>query len=64
WEVSVRHIYREGNFLAYSIVAKGHSLSFGTHSVEASDPVMAHWITYDRLRSSQTSVDNNVYFLY
>ncbi|CAN1860132.1 Putative ribonuclease H protein At1g65750 [Linum perenne] len=35
WEVSIRHIYREGNFLADSLAAKGHSLSFGTHLVEA-----------------------------
>ncbi|CAN1196442.1 hypothetical protein LINPERHAP2_LOCUS43571 [Linum perenne] len=34
--------YREGNFLVYSIVTKGHGLSFGTHPVEASNPVVAH----------------------
>ncbi|CAN1256142.1 Putative ribonuclease H protein At1g65750 [Linum perenne] len=53
WDVTLHHIYRESNFLADSLAAKGHSLSFGTHSVETSDPAVARWCAYDRLRSSQ-----------
>ncbi|CAN1142201.1 Putative ribonuclease H protein At1g65750, partial [Linum perenne] len=53
WEVSLTHVYRESNFLADSLAAKGHVSSFGTHLVEESDPAVAPWIAYDRLRSSQ-----------
>ncbi|CAN1746203.1 Putative ribonuclease H protein At1g65750 [Linum perenne] len=53
WEVTINHIFRESNFLADSLAAKGHSVPLGTHAVEASDPTVARWCAYDRSRSSQ-----------
>ncbi|CAN1142403.1 Putative ribonuclease H protein At1g65750, partial [Linum perenne] len=53
WEVSIEHIFREINFLADSLAAKGHSFTFGTHFVESSNPAVAHWIAYDRMRWSR-----------
>ncbi|CAN1853507.1 Putative ribonuclease H protein At1g65750, partial [Linum perenne] len=53
WEVSIEHIFRESNFLADSLAAKGHSFTFGTHFVESSNPAVAHWIAYDRMRWSR-----------
>ncbi|CAN1143084.1 Putative ribonuclease H protein At1g65750 [Linum perenne] len=53
WIVSLSHVYRESNFLADSLAALGHASPFGTHFIEASDPSVASWHAYDRLRSSQ-----------
>ncbi|CAN1264868.1 Putative ribonuclease H protein At1g65750 [Linum perenne] len=53
WEVTLDHIFRESNFLADSLAAKGQKAPFGTHIVETSDSVVARWSAYDCLRSSQ-----------
>ncbi|CAN0860802.1 Putative ribonuclease H protein At1g65750, partial [Linum grandiflorum] len=53
WEVKLFHVYREGNCLADHLAGRGHGLPLGTHHVDVSDPAVASWIAYDRLRSSQ-----------
>ncbi|CAN0842043.1 Putative ribonuclease H protein At1g65750, partial [Linum grandiflorum] len=53
WEVKLFHVYREGNCLADHLVGRGHGLPLGTHPVDVSDPAVASWLAYDRLRSSQ-----------
>ncbi|CAN0906369.1 Putative ribonuclease H protein At1g65750, partial [Linum grandiflorum] len=53
WDVRINHIYREGNCLADYLAGRGHSLPLGTHNIAVSDPAVASWIAYDRLRSSQ-----------
>ncbi|CAN1163136.1 Putative ribonuclease H protein At1g65750 [Linum perenne] len=53
WEVKMQHIYREGNFLADHLANIGHLFPFGLHLIDSSTPAVAHWIAYDRLRSSQ-----------
>ncbi|CAN0896461.1 hypothetical protein LINGRAHAP2_LOCUS18505, partial [Linum grandiflorum] len=50
---SISYIYREGNCLADYLASRRHGLPLGTHSVNVSDPAVATWIIYDRLRSSQ-----------
>ncbi|CAI0429676.1 unnamed protein product, partial [Linum tenue] len=47
WEVSVNHVYREGNRCADFLADQGHNFSFGFHSFPISDPMLYHWILYD-----------------
>ncbi|CAN1151625.1 Putative ribonuclease H protein At1g65750 [Linum perenne] len=53
WEVKIQHIYREGNFLADHVANIGHLFPFGLHLIDGGTPALAHWIAYDRMRSSQ-----------
>ncbi|CAN1137885.1 hypothetical protein LINPERPRIM_LOCUS23146 [Linum perenne] len=46
-EVHIKHIYRENNFLADFLANKGNNLRFSLHTIDHSNPVMAHWIAYD-----------------
>ncbi|CAI0419974.1 unnamed protein product [Linum tenue] len=47
WEVVIRHIYREANFLADCLAHKGHLLDPGTCSVTCMDPDIERWLLYD-----------------
>ncbi|CAL1355244.1 unnamed protein product [Linum trigynum] len=47
WEVTIEHIYREGNCCADYLASRGHVLPFGLHEVENSDPMLSYWIMYD-----------------
>ncbi|CAI0428343.1 unnamed protein product [Linum tenue] len=47
WEVTIEHIYREGNCCADYLASRGHVLPFGLHEVESSDPMLSYWIMYD-----------------
>ncbi|CAN1797499.1 Putative ribonuclease H protein At1g65750 [Linum perenne] len=53
WEVKIQHVYREGNFLADHLANIGHLFPFGLQLIDGSTPAVAHWIAYDRMRSSQ-----------
>ncbi|CAN0829758.1 Putative ribonuclease H protein At1g65750 [Linum grandiflorum] len=46
WEISIIHIYREGNFMADSLANEGHSLSFGLHLLDDRHPAVARWLAY------------------
>ncbi|CAN1791724.1 Putative ribonuclease H protein At1g65750, partial [Linum perenne] len=62
WEVSLTHIYKESNFMADSLAAKGHVSLFGTHLVEEGDPFVAPWIAYDRLNLGWCCARCNFFF--
>ncbi|CAI0451814.1 unnamed protein product [Linum tenue] len=47
WEVVIRHIYREANFLADCLAHKGHLLYPGAFSVTCMDPDVERWLLYD-----------------
>ncbi|CAN0913954.1 hypothetical protein LINGRAHAP2_LOCUS28248 [Linum grandiflorum] len=40
--------------LADYLAGRGRSLPLRTHNIVVSDPVVASWIAYDHLRSSQS----------
>ncbi|CAN1157675.1 hypothetical protein LINPERPRIM_LOCUS27371, partial [Linum perenne] len=52
-EVKIQHIYKEGNCLADHLANIGHLFHLCLHLIDSSTPVVAHWLAYDRLRSSQ-----------
>ncbi|CAI0385762.1 unnamed protein product [Linum tenue] len=42
-----RHVYREANFAADFLAAKGHLVDFGTHLFNVYDPELEHWLLHD-----------------
>ncbi|CAL1403785.1 unnamed protein product [Linum trigynum] len=49
WNVEMKHIFRECNFAADFLSNKGHSLSFGSHLFNVSDPNLCYWLFYDNM---------------
>ncbi|CAI0378960.1 unnamed protein product [Linum tenue] len=47
WDVRVSHVYREANFAADFLAAKGHLVDFGTHLFNVYDPELEHWLLHD-----------------
>ncbi|CAI0390754.1 unnamed protein product [Linum tenue] len=48
WEESVSHIYREGNQCVDALAKRGHSLPFGFHRIEVSDPGLCNLLLYQQ----------------
>ncbi|CAL1413103.1 unnamed protein product [Linum trigynum] len=53
WRVRISHVYRECNFAADYLASKGHSVDFGTHMFDVSDPGLTKWINYDVMGVAQ-----------
>ncbi|CAL1413056.1 unnamed protein product [Linum trigynum] len=53
WNVEMKHIFRECNFAADFLANKGHSLSFGSHLFNVSDPNLCYWLFYDNMGISR-----------
>ncbi|CAI0548391.1 unnamed protein product, partial [Linum tenue] len=47
WEVSLSHVYREGNKCANYIASRGHMSPLGFQSFPVSDLTLVSWIMYD-----------------
>ncbi|CAN0914933.1 hypothetical protein LINGRAHAP2_LOCUS28833 [Linum grandiflorum] len=46
-EVTLNHIYREANCVAYYLANLGHSFVFGFHIFDTPDRGLSHWLCYD-----------------
>ncbi|CAI0382345.1 unnamed protein product [Linum tenue] len=53
WEVSLTHIYREGNKCADYIASQGHQLPLGYSMFPITDTTLVSWILYDTLGLSE-----------
>ncbi|CAN1219837.1 hypothetical protein LINPERPRIM_LOCUS1715 [Linum perenne] len=49
----ISHVFRESNHVADHLANRGHSVSFGFHVVEHSDPNLCYWLHYDQLGISE-----------
>ncbi|CAI0429938.1 unnamed protein product [Linum tenue] len=58
WDVSISHVYREGNRTADFLANLGHSLTFGTHHVDVCCSDLCRWLDYDVMGISQTRIIN------
>ncbi|CAN1822383.1 Putative ribonuclease H protein At1g65750 [Linum perenne] len=53
WEVRIRHVYREANFVADHLASQGHSKPRGSHQVDLTDSCLAHLLRYDCMGISE-----------
>ncbi|CAL1372499.1 unnamed protein product [Linum trigynum] len=47
WDVSVTHIYREGNKCADFLASRGHVAPLGLHMFSVADPMFCNWLLYN-----------------
>ncbi|CAI0470655.1 unnamed protein product [Linum tenue] len=47
WDVKVSYVYREANFAADFLAARGHLVDFGTPRFNVYDPELEHWLLHD-----------------
>ncbi|CAL1387088.1 unnamed protein product [Linum trigynum] len=47
WDVTVSHIYREGNKSADFLASRGHQFDVGFHFVPVTDPALWFYLLYD-----------------
>ncbi|CAI0549995.1 unnamed protein product [Linum tenue] len=47
WDVTVSHIYREGNKNTDFLASRGHQLYIGFHFVPVTDPALWFYLLYD-----------------
>ncbi|CAI0458485.1 unnamed protein product [Linum tenue] len=59
WEVTLNHVYREGNKGADFLANHGHSLPLGFHRVSCSFPPFHHVLMYDCQGLSETRLVMN-----
>ncbi|CAN1141947.1 hypothetical protein LINPERHAP2_LOCUS12791, partial [Linum perenne] len=43
WKITLKHIYKEANYMADALANKGHIANLGTHTVECSDSTIRYW---------------------
>ncbi|CAI0464258.1 unnamed protein product [Linum tenue] len=49
WEVTIDHVFREGNFVADFLASRGHALPVGLHVVDVPGPILGYWLYYDTI---------------
>ncbi|CAN1122587.1 hypothetical protein LINPERPRIM_LOCUS2809 [Linum perenne] len=49
WELTIRHVYREANYVADHLANRGHEFSRGSHLIDSIDCRLAHFVRYDGL---------------
>ncbi|CAN1121022.1 Putative ribonuclease H protein At1g65750, partial [Linum perenne] len=47
WNVQVKHVYREANFLTDHLANNGHVLQLGAHNISVIDTEVNYWARYD-----------------
>ncbi|CAI0436867.1 unnamed protein product [Linum tenue] len=47
WEVSIDHVFREGNYAADYMASVSHDLPVGIHLFDVPDPRLSYWLMYD-----------------
>ncbi|CAN1141919.1 Putative ribonuclease H protein At1g65750 [Linum perenne] len=56
WEVTIAHIYREGNKAADYLASIGHNLPLGTQSIPVSDCNLGYFLRYDCMGISEPRI--------
>ncbi|CAI0430189.1 unnamed protein product [Linum tenue] len=47
WQVELRHVYREGNFVADYLASAGHRIQQGVYLYDEPDSLLNYWLFYD-----------------
>ncbi|CAN1749432.1 Putative ribonuclease H protein At1g65750 [Linum perenne] len=56
WEVTISHIYREGNKVADYLASIGHGLPPGNHLIPISDCNLGYYLRYDCMGISEPKI--------
>ncbi|CAN1123096.1 Putative ribonuclease H protein At1g65750, partial [Linum perenne] len=56
WEVTIAHIYKEGNKAADYLASIGHNLPLGTQSIPVSDCNLGYFLRYDCMGISEPRI--------
>ncbi|CAN1159498.1 Putative ribonuclease H protein At1g65750 [Linum perenne] len=56
WEVTISHIYREGNYVADYLGDIGHGFPLGTHLIDVSDCTLGYFLRRDCMNISEPRV--------
>ncbi|CAI0427145.1 unnamed protein product [Linum tenue] len=49
WEVTIEHVFWEGNFVGDFLASRGHPLPVGLHMIDIPDPSLGYWLYYDTI---------------
>ncbi|CAI0459079.1 unnamed protein product [Linum tenue] len=59
WEVRIKHVFRESNFVADYMASIGHSMPVGVHMFDVPSPMMNYWLYYDLVGVQTPRLINN-----
>ncbi|CAN1136537.1 hypothetical protein LINPERPRIM_LOCUS21154 [Linum perenne] len=56
WELTIRHVYREANYMADHLASRRHDFPRGSHLIDCIDCRLAHFARYDCIGISEPTL--------